>query len=133
MMQIEVDTRLVKYGSAKKYYRAEYLEYLKSKERKTLFDFSGEALNAILKTEREVLETDRQEMFKKHREEKAKGPTPRKKGWFKSIPGRLAFYERCQTDDGYIIAYLLSNLQEYDHSSRNVTYEGMPGLYTNKK
>ena len=133
MMQTEIDPRLAKYGSAKKYYRAEYLEYLKSKERKTLFDFSGEALDAILKAEREVLKTDRQEMFKKHREEKARGHVPRKKGWFKSIPKRLAFYERCQTDVGYIIAYLLSNLQEYDHSGRNVTYEGLLNLYTDKK
>ena len=117
-MQIEFDARLVKYGSAEKYYRAEYLRYLKRKERKTLFDFSGEALNAILKTEREVLETNKQEMFKKHREEKARGHVPRKKGWFRSIPKRLAFYERCQTDDCYIIGYLLNNLQEYTHSGK---------------
>ena len=133
MMQLEVDTRLMKYGSAKKYYHAEYLEYLKSKERETLFAFSGEALNAILKTEREVLETNKQEMFKKHREEKAKGRVSRKKGWFKSIPGMLAFYERCQTDDCYLIGYLLSNLQEYDHSGKNITYEGTLNLYTDKK
>ena len=126
MMQLEVDTRLMKYGSAKKYYRAEYLEYLKSKERKTLFDFSGEALNAILKTEREVLETNKPEMLKK-------GRVSRKKGWFKSIPGMLAFYERCQADDCYLIGYLLSNLQEYDHSGKNITYEGMLNLYTDKK
>ena len=131
-MQLEIDARLAKYGSAKKYYRAEYLEYLKSKERKTLFDFSGEALNAILKTEREVLETNKQEMFKKHREEKARGHVPRRKGWFKSIPSRLAFYERCQTDDSYIIGYLIDNLQEYDLSGRNVTYEGMLNLYPDK-
>ena len=112
-MQPGIDARLMKYGDKNKYFRAEYLEYLKSKEMKTLFDFSGEALDAILKTEREVLETDRQEMFKKHREEKANGRIPRKKGWFKSIPRRLAFYERCQIDDCYIISYLLSNLQEY--------------------
>ena len=118
MMQLEIDTRLMKYGSAKKYYRAEYLEYLKSKERETLFAFSGEALNAILKTEREVLETNKQEMLKK-------GRVSRKKGWFKSIPGMLAFYERCQTDDCYLIGYLLSNLQEYDHSGKNITYEGI--------
>ena len=132
-MQLEFDARLVKYGSKKKYYRAEYLEYLKSKERKTLFDFSGEALNAILKTEREVLETNKQEMFKKHREEKAKAHVLRRKGWFKSIPSRLAFYERCQTDDSYIIGYLLDNLQEYDLSGGNVTYEGMLNLYPGKK
>ena len=117
-MQTEIDTRLVKYGSKKKYYRAEYLEYLRSKGRKALFDFSGEALNAILKTEREKLETDKQEMFKKHREEKAKGHVPRRKGWFKSIPRMLAFYERCQTDDYYLIGYLLNNLQEYDHDGK---------------
>ena len=132
-MQLEIDARLVKYGSAKKYFRAEYLEYLKSKEMKTLFDFSGEALNAILKTEREVLETNKQEMFKKHREEKARGRVPRRKGWFKSIPSRLAFYERCQTDDGYIVGYLLSNLQEYNQNGKNVTYEGMLNLYPGKK
>ena len=131
-MQLEFDARLVKYGSKKKYYRAEYLEYLKSKERKTLFDFSGEALNAILKTEREVLETNKQEMFKKHREEKARGHVPRRKGWFKSIPSRLAFYERCQTDDSYIIGYIIDNLQEYDLSAINVTYEGMLNLYPDK-
>ena len=131
-MQLEIDARLVKYGSKKKYYRAEYLEYLRSKGKKTLFDFSGEALNTILKTEREKLETDKQEMFKKHREEKARGRKPRKKGWFKSIPRRLAFYERCQTDDCYLIGYLLSNLQEYDHAGKNVTYEGMLNLYPNK-
>ena len=127
-MQLKIDARVVKYGSKNKYFRAEYLEYLRSKEKKTLFDFSGEALNAILKTEREKLETERQEMFKKHREEKAKGSIPRKKGWFKSIPRRLAFYERCQTDDCYLIGYLLDNLQEYDHAGRNVTYEGMLNL-----
>ena len=131
-MQLEIDARLVKYGSKKKYYRAEYLEYLRSKGKKTLFDFSGGALNAILKTEREKLETDKQEMFKKHREEKARGRIPRKKGWFKSIPRRLAFYERCQTDDCYLIGYLLNNLQEYDHAGKNVTYEGMLNLYPNK-
>ena len=125
-MQLEVDTRLMKYGSAKKYYHAEYLEYLKSKERETLFAFSGEALNAILKTEREVLETNKQEMLKK-------GRVSRKKGWFKSIPRMLAFYERCQADDCYLIGYLLSNLQEYDHSCKNITYEGMLNLYTDKK
>ena len=132
-MQLEIDARLAKYGSKKKYFRVEYLEYLKSKERKTLFDFSGEALNAILKTEREVLETNKQEMFKKHREEKAKGHVQRRKGWFKSIPSRLAFYERCQTDDSYIIGYLIDNLQEYDLSGKNVTYEGMLNLYPGKK
>ena len=132
-MQLEVDTRLVKYGSAKKYYRAEYLEYLKSKEKKTLFDFSGEGLDNILKVERSILEADRQEMFKKHREEKARGHVPRRKGWFKSIPSRLAFYERCQTDDGYIVGYLLSNLQEYDQNGKNVTYDGMLNLYPVKK
>ena len=131
-MQVEIDARLLKYGSKKKYYREEYLEYLKSKEKKTLFDFSGEALDAILKAEREKLETDRQEMFFKHREEKALGRIPRKKGWFKSIPRRLAFYERCQTDDCYIISYLLSNLQEYDQSGENVTYDGMLNLYPDK-
>ena len=132
-MQLEIDARLVKYGSAKKYYRAEYLEYLKSKERKTLFDFSGEALNAILKTEREKLETEGQEMFRKHREERTKGRIPRKKGWFKSIPGWLVFYARCQTDDSYIIGYLIDNLQEYDQNGKNVTYEGMLNLYPVKK
>ena len=132
-MQVEIDARLVKYGSKKKYYSTEYLNYLKSTERKTLFDFSGEALNAILKTEREKLETDRQEMFKKHREEKVNGSIPRKKGWFKSIPRRLAFYERCQTDDSYIIGYLIDNLQEYDSRGRNVTYEGILNLYPDKK
>lgn len=131
-MQTEIDTRLVKYGSKKKYYHAEYLEYLRSKGRKTLFDFIGEGLDAILETEREILETNRQEMFKKHREEKAKGHIPRKKGWFKSIPSRLAFCERCQTDDSYIIGYLLGNLQEYDHTGKNVTYEGMLNLYPDK-
>ena len=132
-MQLEIDVRLLSYESKEKYFQREYLEYLKSKERKTLFDFSGEALNAILKTERELLETNKQEMFKKHREEKAKGRVSRKKGWFKSIPRMLAFYERCQADDCYLIGYLLSNLQEYTHSGRNVTYEGMLNLYTDKK
>ena len=132
-MQLEIDARLVKYGSAKKYFRAEYLEYLKSKERKTLFDFSGGALDAILKTEREMVETNKQEMFKKHREEKARGHVPRKKGWFKSIPRRLALYERCQTDDCYLIVYLLSNFQEYDQNGKNVTYDGMLHLYPVKK
>ena len=132
-MQLEIDARLVKYGSKNKYFRAEYLEYLRSTGKKTLFDFSGEALDAILKAEREKLETDRQEMFKKHREEKANGRIPRKKGWFKSIPRRLAFYERCQTDDCYLIGYLLNNLQEYDHNGKNVTYEGMLNLYPGKK
>ena len=131
-MQLEIDVRLVKYGSKKKYYRAEYLEYLKSKGFKTLFDFSGDDLDNILKTEREKLEAEKKEMFKQHREEKAKGRIPRKKGWFGSIPRRLAFYERCQTEDSYIIGYLLSNLQEYNHAGRNVTYEGMLNLYTNK-
>ena len=132
-MQPRIDARLMKYGSAKKYYRAEYLEYLKSKGMKTLFDFSGKALDAILKVERSILDADRQEMFRKHREEKARGHVPRRKGWFKSIPSRLAFYERCQTDDSYIIGYLIDNLQEYDLSGRNVTYEGILNLYTDKK
>ena len=114
----EVDSRLVKYGSAKKYYRAEYLEYLRSKGKKTLFDFSGDDLDAILKIERETLEADRQEMFRKHKEEKARGHIPRKEGWFKFIPSRLAFYERCQTDDCYLIGYLLNNLQEYHPSGK---------------
>ena len=131
-MQPGIDARLMKYGDKKKYYRKEYLEYLHRKGKKTLFDFSGETLDAILETEREILETNRQEMFKKHREEKAKGHIPRKKGWFKSIPKRLAFYERCQRDDCYMIGYLLSNLQEYDPNGKNVAYEGMPDLYTDK-
>ena len=132
-MQSGIDARLMKYGDKKKYYRKEYLEYLHRKGMKTLFDFSGEGLDNILKVERSILEADRQEMFRKHREERAKGHIPRKKGWFKSIPGRLVFYERCQTDDGYIVGYLLSNLQEYDHSGKNVTYEGMLDLYPDKK
>ena len=132
-MQLDIDARLAKYGSAKKYYRAEYLESLKSKGKKTLFDFSGEALDAILKAEREVLETDRLEMFRKHREEKARGHVPRRKGWFKSIPSKLEFYNRCQSEDGYMIGYLLSNLQEYDQDGKNITYEGMLNLYTDKK
>ena len=132
-VEVKIDPRLSKYGSKKKYYRAEYLEYLSSKGRKTLFDFSGSALDAILKTERETLESGKQQMFKKHREEKAKGRIPRRRGWFGSIPRRLAFYERCQTDDCYIISYLLSNLQEYDRSGKNITDEGMLNLYVNKK
>ena len=132
-MQFEIDARLMKYGSKEKYYRKEYLEYLHRKGMKTLFDFSGEALDNILKAERSILEADKQEMFRKHREERASGRIPRKNGWFKTIPRKLAFYERCQNDDGYIIGYLLSNLQEYDQDGENVTYEGKLDLYPNKK
>ena len=132
-MQFEIDARLMKYGSKEKYFRQEYLEYLESKGRKTLFDFSGDALDAILKAERSILEADKQGMFRKHREERAKGRIPRKKGWFKTIPRKLAFYERCQTDDGYIVGYLLDNLQEYDQSGQNITYEGKLDLYPDKK
>ena len=132
-MQLGIDARLMKYGSKEKYYQKEYLEYLENKGMKTLFDFSGDALDAILKAERSILEADRQEMFRKHREEGAKGRIPRKKGWFKTIPSRLAFYERCQTDDGYIVGYLLHNLQEYDQNGQNITYEGKLDLYPDKK
>ena len=131
-MQVEIDARLVKYGSKKEYYRTEYLNYLRSKGRKTLFDFGGNDLDNILKAEREILKAAKEEMFRKHREEKALGRIPRKKGWFKSIPRKLAFYDRCQYDDSHIIAYLLSNLQEYDQSGENVTYEGMLNLYPDK-
>ena len=132
-MQLEIDVRLMKYGNKEKYFRQEYLEYLESKGRKSLFDFRGEALDNILKAERSILEADKQEMFRKHKEEGAKGRIRRKKGWFRSIPGRLVFYERCQTDDGYIIGYLLNNLQEYSRDGKNITYESMFDLYPGKK
>ena len=132
-MLLEIDARLMKYGSKKKYFHQEYLEYLENKGRKTLFDFSGEALDNILKAERSILEAAGEEMFRKHREEKAKGHIPRKKGWFKSIPRRLAFYERCQADDHYLIGYLLNNLQEYSRDGKNITYESMFDLYPGKK
>ena len=132
-MQLKIDARLMKYGSKEKYFRKEYLEYLHRKGMKTLFDFSGDALDAILKAERLILEADKQEMFRKHREERVKERIPRKKGWFRSIPVRLVFYERCQADDHYLIGYLLNNLQEYSRDGKNITYESMFDLYPGKK
>lgn len=120
-----MDIRLSKWVSPEKYYQKSYLMFLKDKGRLTLFDFEGDALNKILQAEREKLEKEKLNMFQRHREEKAREHVKRSKGWFKSIPRKLKHYSRAQSDDLYLISYLLDNLQEYDMEGNNITYLGM--------
>lgn len=120
-----MDPRLTPWKSPKKYFRTEYIEFLKDKNRLSLFDFEGEALDAILQSERLKLTYEKQKLFAEHKAEKLRGHVKRRKGWFKSIPRKLAHFKRAEADDMYLISYLLDNLQEYNPAGENVTYSGM--------